>query len=114
VDGVDQLSIFPTVGSFGPGHPRFLQIEVGMDGRDGRDGRDSTSDEEYKQHTTTTKKPQPTSSIQQQPTSHNHEQQQRQQQHHNRLEFADDKFFVNTAIDPGQKCKVMIGRSFGF
>jgi len=44
VDGLDKLSIsrplstFSTVGPYGPGHPGFLQIEVGMDGRAGRAG----------------------------------------------------------------------------
>jgi len=75
-----QLSYFSTVGPFGPGHPRFLQAEPS----DPRNIRRRTSN------------------IQQRPTSHNHEQQQRQQQHCNRLQFADDKLFVNTTIDPGE------------
>jgi len=32
---LDQLSILSSVCPFGPGHPRFLQIEIGMDGRTG-------------------------------------------------------------------------------
>jgi len=89
MDGVDQLLIsvlavnFFDSWSIFPVHPRFLQMEVGVDGRNGRaissDRR--TSDQEHTTQATTNKRHTATSHNQHHNQHHNHEQQQRQRQH---------------------------------